>query len=544
MSQESDLDQTVTVSRGDVTVEKAFEPDEFPVPAVTFRIESTDPDPVELRLVDQIPEEFPMSTVGFHPDFESDNWSAYQDHRVVFECTLEPDEVVRTVYGVRLDREEDALAFLDEPTLEGIEESTENVEDILGEDRNQAVRDVLAGDRDSLVEEDGESVASDDSESDQDSPEIELQDPTANEGQAENGEREHPVPRSLGEGVAPAVEEVAPDATIGETPEVTGEEETDEEKIDKEEVTDESDADERDPGTEKSEIESESENEPTLELEDEPDATTGSTAESSAPVGAAAGATAGGVAEALAQEIREGDVAEDDLELLREELDLGLPRSADVRIQRLQRTVADLNAYADALEEFIDEEGTAEELIDSFRGDVEQLSEAVAELEADLEATGEDVETLRSDLTSTDHRLEGVDEDVQDLETDVEDLDEEIDTVDDEVKRITNEMEHVTDEIADVTDDVETLRDDLDEEIDAVEQRLESTTDDLETTVEERLEEAREEMDRTVDDVLAQSEANSEQLAALEAQFQEFEEFRDRLEEAFGGMGGVNTDNE
>lgn len=574
MSQEPDIDQTVTVSRGDVTVEKSFEPDEFPVPAVMFRIDSSDSEPVELRLVDQIPAEFPMSAIGFHPDFESDSWIAYQDHRVVFERTLDSEEVIETVYGVRLDREEDAVAFLDKPTLEGIEESAESVDDILGEDRNQAVRDVLAGERDSLTdagqdpttaaaddnsdavgidlgthdegdadelgldesedqdeedtdeldldmpedEEDADELDLDESqdkdEDEEDPGEIGLSEPTADQNQAEGSEQETPAPRSPEDGAASAVEERSSDATVAESPEIT-------------------------------ESESEAQDESTVQPDQEPDTGAEKSENPPAVVGAASSETAaGGVAETLAQEIRDGDIAEDDLAVLRDELDVGLPRSADVRIQRLQRTVADMNAYVDALEEFIDEEGTAKELIDSFRGDVEQLSETIAGLDNELAATTDDVETLQSDLSGTDRRLESIDEDVQGVAANVEDIESDLDTVDDEVMRVTGEMEHVTTEIAEVTDQVETLRTDLDEEVEAVETQFEERTDELEATVQDQLDDLRQEMDQTVEDSLAEAQANDEQLAALEAEFQEFREFRDRVEQAFGGMGGVDTGND
>ena len=343
MSQEPDIDQTVTVSRGDVTVEKSFEPDEFPVPAVLFRIDSADSDPVELRLVDQIPEEYQMSAIGFHPDFESDNWMAYQDHRVVFERTLDPEEVVQTVYGVRLDREEDAVAFLDNPTLEGIEESAESVDDILGEDRNQAVRDVLAGDRDSLTEAEEKSTTAEaeqkhdtldtdpgehetrddagriklnDSDDEEDVDEIDLNDskdeedvdeidppesedgePTTDQSQAESREQETPAPRSLGDGAASVVEKRSPDAVAAERHEVT---QSDTEPTDESET--EADQGESEPTVQANE-------EPTSQPEQEPDTEADQSVKPPAAVGVGSSETAtGGVAEALAQEIRDGDV--------------------------------------------------------------------------------------------------------------------------------------------------------------------------------------------------------------------------------------------
>ncbi len=157
MSEESDQRSELTVSRGDVTVEKTFTRDEFPVPAVRFVVTSDASEPVRIRLLDDIPESFPMEGVGFHPEYESDNWTAYKDHRVEFTRSLEPGEEVLTVYGIRLDESEhDPSEFLAEPTVETVapgepaEREVESIEDIIGDDDSSVIREVLSGERESL----------------------------------------------------------------------------------------------------------------------------------------------------------------------------------------------------------------------------------------------------------------------------------------------------------------------------------------------------------------------------------------------------------
>jgi hypothetical protein len=88
-----------SVTEGEVTVRKTFEAEEFPVPAVKFVVESTASEPVHLRLVDPIPDSLPMENVGFHPDFEKDNWTAYKTHRVEYNRTLDPGELWRRRAG-------------------------------------------------------------------------------------------------------------------------------------------------------------------------------------------------------------------------------------------------------------------------------------------------------------------------------------------------------------------------------------------------------------------------------------------------------------
>ena len=102
MSQGPDTDDLVTVSNDGVVVEKTVTAEEFPVPAVAFTLTSNTDVPVHVRLTDQIPSSFPMERVGFHPDYHSDAWTAYKNHRVEFEHTLDPNETIETVYGIRM----------------------------------------------------------------------------------------------------------------------------------------------------------------------------------------------------------------------------------------------------------------------------------------------------------------------------------------------------------------------------------------------------------------------------------------------------------
>ena len=113
----SDADDVVEVTTGGVTVTKSYTADEFPVPAVRFEFESEHDEPVEVRLAEDIPESFPMDSVGFHPDYHSDQWTAFQDNHVQFVGNVDPDEPLVTVYGIRLSEDTDPGAFLSEPTI-------------------------------------------------------------------------------------------------------------------------------------------------------------------------------------------------------------------------------------------------------------------------------------------------------------------------------------------------------------------------------------------------------------------------------------------
>jgi len=168
------------------------------------------------------------------------------------------------------------------------------------------------------------------------------------------------------------------------------------------------------------------------------------------------GTTAGdrdSVVERFVAELRAGEVGEEHLAALREELGVArAPTSVEVRLDQLQADVADVRGYSNALEGFLDEHGRAEDVVDrlerrldSLETTVEDVEETVSatdgdveRLEALLDDLGTDVAALASDLDDLDDRLDGFeadldglaervpDEDVEDrldaLESDLEDV--------------------------------------------------------------------------------------------------------------------------
>ncbi len=163
MSQEVDEYERLTVEEAGVTVEKRFEPEAFAVPTITFTIDSDREDPATIRLIDEVPESFPIEKVGFHPEYESECWSAYQDSRVAFERTLEAGEFVSTVYAIRIDDPEEARPFMTAPSLD-VEAGSVTMEPedaLVSEETTAVVREFIDGSRESvpgLEDEEGDSL--------------------------------------------------------------------------------------------------------------------------------------------------------------------------------------------------------------------------------------------------------------------------------------------------------------------------------------------------------------------------------------------------
>lgn len=137
--------EAVIAELGGVTVEKRFEPDEFPVPAIAFTISSKRDDPITLRMNDTLPDEVDPAHIGFHPEHGGEYWSV-EDDSVVFKRPFDPNEEYVTVYGLRHIYVDTANQFLVEPDLEILDPTT----DILGEDSGQHVREVIAGESDDV----------------------------------------------------------------------------------------------------------------------------------------------------------------------------------------------------------------------------------------------------------------------------------------------------------------------------------------------------------------------------------------------------------
>ena len=574
---ERTAETTTTVDEDGIRVEKSFTDDAFPVPAVMYELSSTREDPVRVRIVDRIPESFPMDRIGFHPEYESDSWTAYKDHRVEFERVIDPGDTVETVFGIR-DDDPDLDGFLGSPVIEHVPVG-EEIEDVLGAGDTDAVREVLSGDRATLpgMEEplapDADVEASEEAAgdlADHAADEPAVDEPAADEDElddeppadAEEATEDAPEAETDDEGdgsesdeelekadEAPEADDPAPRAVTAGTAAVT-------ERVEEADAEEDEDADDEEAGATEDDAvpavgdEADTEPEPSdADADTEPPRTA---------------APESGLAAALAAEIRAGEVDDDDLETLRSELDMGVPRSVDVRIGRLQSSVADIEAYADALAEFIDGEGTAREILDDLdeqlaavEAEMTALDERVASADTDREDIREEVSRVDESVSSvTDEvetvtgRVEEVDDRVDTVAADVSSVDESVTSVEESVERVTDDVSRLDDESAslgeavdDLGEDVETLYESVDDtaaDLEATENRVDDVEDRLGRFDEEfddlwndlaevdtRLTDIEDRLGGDLDDVEAELEAINDHLEELEA-------FRNRLNEAFG----------
>ena len=126
----------------------------------------------------------------------------------------------------------------------------------------------------------------------------------------------------------------------------------------------------------------------------------------------------------LAEELDRSEQRSEDVDTICRYLIDALPRtSLDVRLTRVQTQVDELLAYVDALEEFLDENGTAAELIEEFRTEVASLEESMHEVRDASARAAEERNALRervATLEETTLSKERIDERFATLEEAIE----------------------------------------------------------------------------------------------------------------------------
>ena len=194
------------------------------------------------------------------------------------------------------------------------------------------------------------------------------------------------------------------------------------------------------------------------------------------------------LADRLVAELRAGNVSTENRRYLQRELGGVQPRgSVDARLQQLQAKLSDFEAYTDAVEEFLDEGGTAEQLtetvetrLDAFEDDLRTLESTVAEL-AELQGDVADLDELTSTVADHESELESLDEDMSSLEEDLSSVQEGLETVREKVDAVSAELSGVTGTVEELGAELSRLDE---EATDDVEDRLAEIEAELEDVCE------------------------------------------------------------
>ena len=432
----AESEDIVTVSSDGVTVEKSFEPDEFPVPAIAFALRSDRETAVSIRLTDSVPDDVAPENIGFHPKYGAEFWGI-EDDRIVFERELTGGEEYTTVYGLRGGSEdrEAAMEFMSEPTIESVQPPLSDSEEAAPEaGSDETVENAL------------------------DTAQIDAIDPPEGDT-TDRPDQGGPTDIAVnGDDVAEPEDDdeepTEPDADSG------SEDADADTNVDGEET--------KDHGSDTVPVEED-------DADPEP-------ADPHEPIGSEPhiDSERDSVVAGLAAEIRANDADDDDLLELRDALGLDMATaSVEARIEHLQSETSDLRAYTDALEEFLDEEGDAQTLIEDAQEGYEETAERVAELEAELEDTRTELDER---FEAIERRLESIDETIEDrLESELDGIRSEIDTVERRVEteadarsELESDIESLSAELAEVSE----MRDRLTNALSGLAGGIQAGTDD------------------------------------------------------------------
>lgn len=163
---------------------------------------------------------------------------------------------------------------------------------------------------------------------------------------------------------------------------------------------------------------------------------------------------------ALADELRNQNVTKDDVKLLRKAFDLASEDDGSVqaRVRKLQQDVTDVIAYTDALEEFLDENGTGGQMVEEFRSEVSEFRDQVEEFDSEL---GE----VQNTASANEEQISSISSDFGDVESSVDDVEATVDDLESRLEELTGELETVRDEMGDgdVDEKIEGIHDEIEE---------------------------------------------------------------------------------
>lgn len=180
----------------------------------------------------------------------------------------------------------------------------------------------------------------------------------------------------------------------------------------------------------------------------------------------------GSLTSRLAREIKQQEVSGEDIKFLRRTLELAGHEGGSTAavIDQLQSDIADLRAYTNAMEEFLDENGTGEQLIEGFSEEIEGVNQEVEDFRETLDAFDSRLKDVQGTIDSNREELDDLGSEVTEMSEEVNSVTERVETVDEEVGGIGEQVESVSSDVTDVEADL----DELDGAIDGIESKIDA----------------------------------------------------------------------
>lgn len=194
----------------------------------------------------------------------------------------------------------------------------------------------------------------------------------------------------------------------------------------------------------------------TLELNDPNDAETGESDASGGDGTDAVSVEDGSLTAALATEIRQQNISGEDLKLLRRALDVAAENDSSdrARIDQIQNDVADLRAYTSALEEFLDENGTGEELIEDFEQELQSFDDRLATIQSDIESNSTELNAVSETVSTVDEEMDSLGDDLADVRGDIGSVEAEVTDVSGELEELDGSIDEIESSIEELEEQV------------------------------------------------------------------------------------------
>ncbi len=170
----------------------------------------------------------------------------------------------------------------------------------------------------------------------------------------------------------------------------------------------------------------------------------------------------------LANEIRQENVSGQDIKLLRRALGVsasggGNESANQARLEQLQRDISDLRAYTSALEEFLGENGTGEELIEEFEDELASFDERLESVQSELETNSEEVDSVSDTVSDVDDELDTLSDDVAEMGDELDTVKDDIDAVSGDIGSLETTVEELEENVSDddLTEQIEEIEEDI-----------------------------------------------------------------------------------
>jgi uncharacterized coiled-coil DUF342 family protein len=245
----------------------------------------------------------------------------------------------------------------------------------------------------------------------------------------------------------------------------------------------------------------------------------------------------GSIVAAMANEIRQKNVSADDVKLLRRAFEIAGQDggSTAAKLQQIQTDIADLRAYTNSLEEFLDENGTAEEMIGGFEEQLDNFSSQLDALQSEIESNSGELDSVSEEMNSVSDEIDSVSEDIESMSNEIGDVNDKVDTVSGRVDSVTSDVNSVSEEVDSVSEEMESMS----EEVDSVSEEIESVSGEVDSVGDEL-----ERFDSAIDDIESEIETLekkvtdgdvAERLDTIEDNLEDLHEWQDQIKQTFGG---------